>query len=132
MAWKYFKLEDFGRSSTAKARGIDNTPKAEFYNNVDELVQTLLDPLKEAWGSGIIVTSGYRCAELNAAVGGSKTSAHSYAYAADLSPSNGKIEEFKMFVMKWLYENNYTFDQYINEYKGKSSWVHLAVRNGSR
>jgi len=110
MAWKYYKLEDFGRSSTAKARGIDNTPKAEFYNNVDELVQTLLDPLKEAWGSGIIVTSGYRCAELNAAVGGSKTSAHSYAYAADLSPSNGKIEEFKMFVMKWLYENNYTFD----------------------
>jgi putative chitinase len=88
-----------------------------------------LDPLTDAWGSKILVTSGYRCQKLNEAVGGSKTSAHSLAYAADLVPANGKIEEFKAFTMKWLYENKLVFDQYINEYSGKSSWVHLAVRN---
>jgi len=66
---------------------------------------------------------------LNNAVGGSKTSAHSMAYAADMQPANGKIEEFKAFVMKWLCDNNYNFDQYINEYSGRSSWVHLAVKN---
>jgi len=88
-----------------------------------------LDPLTDAWGSKIFVTSGYRCKKLNEAVGGSKTSAHSLAYAADLVPANGKIEEFKAFTMKWLYENKLVFDQYINEYSGKSSWVHIAVRN---
>ena len=68
---------------------------------------------------------------LNNAIGGSKTSAHSHVYAADLVPSNGKVEEFKEFTMHWLHDNNIKFDQYINEYKGNSSWVHIGIRNGS-
>ena len=132
MAWKYFKLAQFSASTTAKTRGIDNTPKDEYYTHVDELVTKLLDPLRIAWGSDIIVTSGYRCDALNAAIGGSKTSAHSLAYAADMVPVNGKLEEFKLFVMNWLKDNpSLQFDQYINEYKGKSSWVHLGIRNRS-
>jgi len=54
-----------------------------------------LDPLREAWGSDLLLTSAFRGEALNNAVGGSKTSAHSQAYAADLVPRNGKIEEFK-------------------------------------
>lgn len=128
---KYFKFEQFAISNTAKRRGIDNSVPQKFQPRAAELVDMILDPLREAWGSGIDMTSGYRCEELNNAIGGSKTSAHSHAYAADLVPSNGKVEEFKEFTMHWLQDNNIKFDQYINEYKGNSSWVHIGIRNGS-
>lgn len=128
---KYFKFEQFAISNTAKRLGIDNSVPLKFQPRAAELVDTILDPLREAWGSDIDMTSGYRCEELNNAIGGSKTSAHSHVYAADLVPSNGKVEEFKEFTMHWLYDNNIKFDQYINEYKGNSSWVHIGIRNGS-
>jgi uncharacterized protein YcbK (DUF882 family) len=40
------------------------------------LVDNNLDPLREAYKKPIIVTSGFRCEELNRLVGGSKTSHH--------------------------------------------------------
>ena len=48
-------------------------------------------------------------------------------------PANGKIAEFKQFVLDWLLNNNKIFDQYINEFSpnGKSEWVHLAIKNKS-
>ena len=126
---KYFQLIEFQKSAVAKKRGIDNSIPQQYIQNVYNLVNNILDPLKEAWGGDIIVTSGFRCDAVNNAVGGSTTSAHSYALAADLVPSNGKLEEFKQFTMEWLYANNILFDQYINEYQGSSSWVHIGYTN---
>lgn len=128
---RYFTFEQFSHSDTAKRKNIDNSIPSNLRPNTEELINNILDPLREAWGSNIILTSGYRGYELNKAIGGSTTSAHSYGYGADLVPSNGKIEEFKSFVMKWLYDNNIMFDQYINEYSNRSSWVHIGIRNGN-
>jgi uncharacterized protein YcbK (DUF882 family) len=96
-----------------------------------ELVEKILDPLVDAWGDKVNMSSGFRSKALNDALpGSSKTSAHMEAYAADLIPANTKrLEEFKKFVMDWLFKNNIEFDQYINEYRGKSSWVHIAIKN---
>ena len=127
----YFTFEQFSHSDTAKAKGIDNSVPSNLKPHAEELINTILDPLREAWGSDLLLTSAFRGEALNNAVGGSKTSAHSQAYAADLVPRNGKIEEFKQFAMKWLLNNNIQFDQYINEYSGKSSWVHIGIRNRS-
>ncbi len=124
---KYFTIEELCRSNTAKAKGIDNTPNKEHKEHLVELIENILDPLREAWGSAIIVSSGYRSPALNKAVGGSSTSAHCRGYAADISPANGKMTEFKAFVKKWLKDKN--FDQYINEFKGKSQWVHVGYKN---
>ena len=117
---RHFNLSEFSYSNSARKRGIDNSIPQEMISNIDELVNNLLDPLRDAWGSDINVTSGFRCDALNRAIGGSTTSAHSYAYAADLVPTNGKIEEFKDFTMHWLYDNKKVFDQYINEYSSSS------------
>lgn len=127
---KYFSLEEFTRSDTARKLGIDNTPTPEHVNNLSELAQRILEPLRVAWGSPIIVTSGYRGFYLNKAVKGSTSSAHCYGLAADLIPANGAMVAFKQFVRDWLHQTGTAFDQYIDERKENGSeWVHVGLRN---
>lgn len=135
---KYFTIKELVSSNTAKINRIDNTPTKEIESHLVELVDNLLDPLREAWttycnsrgwkNAAIIVNSGYRCPLLNTKVGGVKNSAHLIGYAADLSPANKKIKEFIEFCSTWIKTKK--FDQCIDEY-GK--WCHLSYKsnNGS-
>lgn len=123
---KYFSVKELTYSSTASRQGIDNTPSKRVASHIEELINTILDPLREAWGDAIIVTSGYRCPELNKAVGGVSSSAHQTGYAADLYPSNRKFDEFKKFVKKFL--EDYSFDQYIEEMANGRKWVHIGLK----
>jgi uncharacterized protein YcbK (DUF882 family) len=88
-----------------------------------------LNPIREAWGSAIIVNSGYRCDELNEKVGGSDTSVHKIGFAVDLWPKNGKIEEFKMFIKDYLQNNNLAWDQLLYEKNKNTQWVHIGLYN---
>lgn len=126
---KYFTIKELCDSATAKKKGIDNTPSKVVELNLKEFIEGLLDGLREAWGSPIKVTSGYRSPKLNLAINGSKTSAHNRGYAADLVPSNGKMKEFKAFVKYYLKDKIY--DQCILESSGGSEWVHIGYKNGS-
>lgn len=126
---KHFSFSEFEHSDTAKQKKIDNSIPEDLKPNIQELVETILDPLREAWGSGIKISSGYRSPALNKAVRGSSTSAHCYALAADLVPANGKIAEFKVFAKKWIKESGVKFDQFIDEYSGTASWVHIGLKN---
>ena len=128
---RYFTIDELCHSDTAIALGIDNTPNSEIKEHLIQLIEELLDPLRIAWGSGIKVTSGYRCARLNRALkGSSPTSAHLIGYASDLVPSNGDIAGFKRFAVKWLKENNIKFDQCLCETNGKGKqWLHLGLYN---
>ena len=85
---KYFTFTEFERSETAVRYAIDNTLPEKNKANVATLVDTVLDPLREAWGKPITVTSGYRCPALNAAVGGVSTSLHQIGRAADITTGN--------------------------------------------
>ena len=57
---KYFTFNEFEHSDTATNLKIDNSMNEDIKNNVTELVNNVLDPLREAWGKPIRVTSGYR------------------------------------------------------------------------
>lgn len=85
---KYFSFQEFEHSATATRHAIDNAIPDELKNNVAALVDNILDPLREAWGKPITVTSGYRCPQLNKAVGGVATSMHLQGRAADISTGN--------------------------------------------
>lgn len=85
---KYFTFTEFERSATAYRLGIDNAMPESAKKNVAALVDMVLDPLREAWGKPIIVTSGYRCPALNKAVGGVAASMHLTGNAADISTGN--------------------------------------------
>lgn len=122
----YFKLSEFITSDTAKKKGINNTPSLEIENHINEFINNLLNPLREAWGSSIIVSSGYRCPALNKAVGGVSNSSHLTGYAADLIPGNKKIKEFIKFTQEWIKDKQ--FDQCINEY---DKWCHLGYKNNN-
>ena len=79
---KYFSLKEM----TATSQKLPNSPETweEFSNLRDAAL--LLDELREKFGQGIRITSGFRSAAVNAAVGGSKTSAHRKGMAADIQP----------------------------------------------
>ena len=123
---KYFSLEELLTSSTARQKSIENLPSFEVVEHLLEL-GFFLDELREAWGSGIKITSGYRNESLNKAVGGVKTSVHQIGYAADIQPVNGKMKEFANFVEKWARNKNY--DQIIVERSKKASWIHVGLFN---
>lgn len=85
---RHFTFQEFERSETATRYAIDNTMPEAARKNVAALVDTVLDPLREAWGKPITVTSGYRCAALNKAVSGVPTSMHLTGHAADITTGN--------------------------------------------
>ena len=124
----YFTVQELINSSKAKENNIDNTPSYTIKVHLNELIYSLLNPIREMWGSPVLISSGYRCPKLNKLVNGSSTSAHMTGYAADLVPANGKRAEFIKFVQDLLRNNDIPFDQCINEY---DRWCHVGLKNSS-
>ena len=124
--WKYFTLDELIHSDTADRLCIDNTPDDDAIDNLDRLVTRVLDKLRDGWGRPIIVTSGYRCKELNAAVGGARNSQHLRGRAADIISDD--FEEFRRFVRRWCKDNE--FDQCIFEHSGGREWIHISYVEG--
>lgn len=117
---KYFTMKELTKSSTADARGIDNTPTTEAAVKLTTLVTHVLDPLREMYGKPITVNSGYRGPVLNSCIGGAKTSQHMRGEAADIT-AGSKEENKKLFE---LIRDNLPFDQLLNE--SDYSWVHVS------
>lgn len=124
---KYFTIKELCKSSTATYRGIDNTPNSEIVSNLEQLVDIILDPLREKYGSPIKVNSGYRCEKLNKAVGGSNTSQHRYGLAADIT-AGSRLENKKLFAL--IQQLNLPFDQLIDE--KNYSWIHVSISKNPR
>lgn len=87
---RHFSIEELCRSQKATELKIDNTPDTVIKDNLTFLVDKVLDPLRELYGKSIFINSGYRCADLNRAVGGSPTSRHQYGYCADIDTRRGE------------------------------------------
>lgn len=126
---KYFRLEEFLESSTALENKIKNYPSWEHIEHLNELA-LFLDELREAWGSGLRITSGLRRKNLNDKIhGASKTSVHLIGYAADVVPVNGDIDGFIRFIKDWAKDK--AFDQIIIEYGQNSRWCHFGLYNNA-
>ena len=120
---KYFSIAELTKSATASRKGIDNRPDDKVRKNLTLLVEKILDPLREAWGGPIIVTSGYRCGKLNRAVGGATKSQHMYGQAADIRTVSDKpTDNKKLFDL--IRELKLPYDQLIDEYG--YNWVHVS------
>ena len=126
---RWFTLKEFVRSNTAARLGINNNPSEDVKKNIELLVEKILDPLREKFGKPIIVTSGYRCKELNKAVGGAAKSQHMSGEAADIrTVEDSKSANKELFNL--IIELGLPFDQLINEHD--YDWVHVSYGKRNR
>lgn len=130
---KNFKLSEFFVSSTADKNGIKNEPnldeRATIERNINLLVDNVLDPIRDKFCTPVIITSGYRCSQVNKLVGGANNSQHMSGCAADFH-----IKGFTYLMMREVFLNIYDtmeFDQLI--YYRSKNIIHVSyVENGNR
>ena len=128
MQGQYFTISELTRSATAQSHHIDNTPSPAIRAKLEALIVNCLDPIRRIYGRPIIVSSGYRCPELNSLVGGVSTSQHTMGEAADLVPaSGGSLAALARAAIQFG-----DFDQLILEQAGGSKWIHVSWREGNR
>lgn len=120
---KYFTIKEMTKSTTAIKRSIPNKPSKEVESSLTALVEKILDPLREAYGKPIIVTSGYRCEKLNKIVGSKPSSQHVKGEAADIKTVADTPEENKK-LFGLIVKLKLPFDQLINEHN--YDWVHVS------
>lgn len=115
---KNFQLCEFTRSTYT----FDNTPNDGVIYRLFFGVNNILQPLRDHLNKPIRVSSGYRSPEINKAVGGAKNSQHMSGNAVDIVlDTNEDFTKAIDFIRKQPF-----FDQLINEYKGKSRWLHIS------
>lgn len=119
---KNFYLDEFTLSQTAVRYGIavEIPLDSELHRNIQRLVNGVLQPVRDALGP-VFVTSGYRPRDLNFLIGGSESSQHTQALAADF-----KVAGYSpLDVCEWIGEHlPFAFDQLIHEF---GRWVHVSV-----
>ena len=123
---KNLSLLEVTKSITAKRLGIDNTPDDWVTENLKQIAENVFQPLRNHFGRPIYVSSGYRSADLNTAIGGSLRSQHVEGRALDLDADVfGRITNSKIF--DYIREN-LTFDQLIWEFGDEDNpdWVHVS------
>lgn len=124
-----FSLKEMTRSDTATRMGHANQPGEKEIANMKLLCEKVLQPIREHYGKSVKVNSGFRHPEVNASVGGSKTSDHCQGQAADIEidgVANGDLAA-------WV-RDNLTFRQCILEFYTQgvpdSGWVHVSYVEG--
>jgi len=123
---KNLTLAEVTKSTTAKRLGIDNTPDEWTTENLRQIAINIFQPLREAFGCPIYVSSGYRSGELNTAIGGSSRSQHVEGRALDLDADvYGGCTNSQIF--NWI-KDNLEFDQLIWEFGDDDNpdWVHVS------
>lgn len=128
-----FTLEEMCFSCTARSRKIDNTPSECETRNIELLVRTILQPVRDEFGEPVIVSSGFRCKRLNKIVGGCATSQHMTGEAADIHTKSDLLEDnnrlFKL-MLDMVKTGKIKVGQLIFEYGCRSKgpdWIHVSL-----
>ena len=122
-----FDLREFEHSNTATRLGIDNRVPAHLMENLQELAKTM-QKIRDFLGEPVMISSGYRCLELNRRVGGAATSHHRFAAAADwICPAFGTPLDCARAVEPHL--DHFRITQLIAEFAEAdgSGWVHTSI-----
>lgn len=124
-----FTLEELIEAGSARRLGLEEqfNPSADIICNLNALAKNVLQPLRDAVGHSIQVTSGYRSPKVNKAVGGAKNSDHLYGYAADIQLwINGENKNQLLF--DTVLRLRLPFRQMIDEFgtSDNPAWIHIS------
>lgn len=124
---KNFDYKEFEITDVPGMQVRNTIASTEVRDSIKALVDEVLQPLRDAWGEPLAINSGYRCPEVNKAVGGVPTSQHTKGEAADVCPfgrnGHGDIETVRQLAQKAV-ELDLPFDQMILY----PSFVHFSHR----
>lgn len=124
----HFSLFEMTRTNVRE----DNTPSPEVVAALKALCENILEPLRDAIGKPIHVSSGYRSKAVNTAIGGSKTSQHMKGEAADFECFGIPNAELAQKII----DLDLPFDQLILEFYTpgipQSGWIHCSYRNNGK
>jgi zinc D-Ala-D-Ala carboxypeptidase len=120
-----FSLSEMVKSETALRHDMDNTPGEAEIASLRLLCEKILQPVRDHSGKGVKVNSGFRHPDVNAKVGGSKTSDHCKGQAADIEIPGVPNADLAVWIME-----NLEYTQLILEYYQigvpDSGWVHVS------
>ena len=119
-----FTLNELVYSAAAEANKIDNRPSVPVISNLQALCTNVLQPLRDALGCPIIITSGFRNSQVNKLVGGASNSGHLYGQAADFIVPQKNLKDVFNYIKSHL-----PYDQLLYEYNKTDKWIHVSYRN---
>lgn len=125
---KHLALAEVTRSDAAKRKGISNEPTPEHLKNFQLLAEKVFEPIREHFAVPIKISSGYRSAALNKAIGGASSSQHCSGEAIDIDMDGTSITNAAIFN---YIKDNLNFDQLIWEFGTKTNpdWVHVSYES---
>jgi len=134
---KNLSLAEVMRSETAKRKGISNMPTPEHIENFKLLAERVFQPIRDHFGVPIRISSGYRSAALNKAIGGAgktvngvyvPSSQHCTGEAIDIDMDGTSITNAAIFN---FIKDNLEFDQLIWEFGTDTNpdWVHVSYES---
>ena len=119
-----FTMSELIHSDTAVKNNINNMPDINSLDCMLNLIVYCLQPIRDKLGKPMIITSGYRCAEVNKLVGGVSNSQHTKGQAADFTVSGETVEG----IIFKIVTSGIEYDEIINEY---DKWVHISFVKGN-
>ena len=123
-----FTLNELVYSVTAEANRIDNRPNVKVVANLKALCENVLQPLRDNLGCAVIISSGFRCAELNKKVGGRPNSQHLLGEAADFVVPQRNLKDVFDYIKAHL-----PYDQLLFEYNSSGDrWIHVSYRSDGK
>ena len=126
---KNFTLEELIEAGSARRLGLDEqfNPSAEIICHLNDLAKNILQPLRDAVGHSIQITSGYRSPPVNKGVGGAKNSDHLYGYAADIQLWINGVNKNQL-LFDTILRLKLPFRQMIDEFGSETepAWIHIS------
>lgn len=128
---EHISYKEGTHSITALRLGIDNTPEAYQFTNMQVVAENIFEPLRKWVRGPIKINSFLRVPDLNKAIGGSESSQHCQGRAIDIDDSYGHKTNAEMFE---YIKKHLDFDQMIWEFGDDNNpdWVHISYVSPDR
>ena len=121
-------LDELTKSQIAERKGINNNPNPQQIENLKALAVNVLQPIRSHFDKPLIISSGFRCAQLCVEIGSSVNSQH--VADNDSAAADFEIPTIDKKVLADWVKDNLEFDQLILEFyrdnEPTSGWIHCS------
>ena len=126
-------LDELTKSQVAERKGINNNPNPQQIENLKALATNILQPVRSHYDKPLIISSGFRCAQLCVEIGSSINSQHvadDHAAAADFEIPGVDNRELALYIKNVLDYVQLILDFYRDN-EPSSGWIHCSYSTKS-